>query len=58
MHNLIDFAFAALVNQMHIVSSIGRIRNTPESDDSIIDPNILSLNILTAGHTHPSLEDR
>ncbi|XP_055502054.1 kinesin-like protein KIF1A isoform X10 [Leucoraja erinacea] len=37
---------------------VGRIRNTPESDDSIIDPNILSLNILTAGHTHPSLEDR
>ncbi|XP_032887371.1 kinesin-like protein KIF1A isoform X12 [Amblyraja radiata] len=36
---------------------VGRIRNTPESDDSIIDPNILSLNILTAGHTHPSLED-
>ncbi|XP_051875004.1 kinesin-like protein KIF1A isoform X18 [Pristis pectinata] len=37
---------------------VGRIRNTPESDDSIIDPNILSLNILTAGYTHPSLEDR
>ncbi|XP_078266816.1 kinesin-like protein KIF1A isoform X8 [Rhinoraja longicauda] len=37
---------------------VGRIRNTPESDDSIIDPNILSLNILMAGHTHPSLEDR
>ncbi|XP_078266819.1 kinesin-like protein KIF1A isoform X11 [Rhinoraja longicauda] len=36
---------------------VGRIRNTPESDDSIIDPNILSLNILMAGHTHPSLED-
>ncbi|XP_069755441.1 kinesin-like protein KIF1A isoform X1 [Narcine bancroftii] len=37
---------------------VGRIRNTPESDDSIIDPNILSLNILTAGQTLPSLEDR
>uniref|UniRef100_UPI00398E423D kinesin-like protein KIF1A isoform X2 n=1 Tax=Pristiophorus japonicus TaxID=55135 RepID=UPI00398E423D len=37
---------------------VGRIRNTPESDDSIIDPNILSLNILTAGYAHPSLEDR
>ncbi|XP_059805977.1 kinesin-like protein KIF1A isoform X2 [Hypanus sabinus] len=37
---------------------VGRIRNTPESDDSVIDPNILSLNILTAGYTHPSLEDR
>ncbi|XP_067898002.1 kinesin-like protein KIF1A isoform X1 [Heterodontus francisci] len=37
---------------------VGRIRNTPESDDSVIDPNILSLNILTAGYVHPSLEDR
>ncbi|XP_067850889.1 kinesin-like protein KIF1A isoform X7 [Heptranchias perlo] len=37
---------------------VGRIRNTPESDDSVIDPNILSLNILTAGFVHPSLEDR
>ncbi|XP_048397684.1 kinesin-like protein KIF1A isoform X17 [Stegostoma tigrinum] len=37
---------------------VGRIRNTPESDDSVIDPNILSLNILTAGYTHPTLEDR
>uniref|UniRef100_A0A4W3I2H4 plus-end-directed kinesin ATPase n=1 Tax=Callorhinchus milii TaxID=7868 RepID=A0A4W3I2H4_CALMI len=37
---------------------VGRIRNTPESDDSIIDPNILSLNILTAGYMYPSQEDR
>ncbi|XP_060690300.1 kinesin-like protein KIF1A isoform X13 [Hemiscyllium ocellatum] len=37
---------------------VGRIRSTPESDDSVIDPNILSLNILTAGYTHPTLEDR
>uniref|UniRef100_A0AAR2L8T0 plus-end-directed kinesin ATPase n=1 Tax=Pygocentrus nattereri TaxID=42514 RepID=A0AAR2L8T0_PYGNA len=29
---------------------VGRIRNTPEADESIIDPNILSLNILSAGN--------
>uniref|UniRef100_A0A8C9W632 plus-end-directed kinesin ATPase n=1 Tax=Scleropages formosus TaxID=113540 RepID=A0A8C9W632_SCLFO len=28
---------------------VGRIRNTPEADETIIDPNILSLNILFAG---------
>uniref|UniRef100_A0AAZ3PRY2 plus-end-directed kinesin ATPase n=1 Tax=Oncorhynchus tshawytscha TaxID=74940 RepID=A0AAZ3PRY2_ONCTS len=28
---------------------VGRIRNSPEGDDAIIDPNILSLNILSAG---------
>uniref|UniRef100_A0A8C1FUA1 plus-end-directed kinesin ATPase n=1 Tax=Cyprinus carpio carpio TaxID=630221 RepID=A0A8C1FUA1_CYPCA len=27
---------------------IGRIRNTPEADETIIDPNILSLNILSS----------
>uniref|UniRef100_A0A673IUE1 Kinesin-like domain-containing protein n=1 Tax=Sinocyclocheilus rhinocerous TaxID=307959 RepID=A0A673IUE1_9TELE len=29
---------------------VGRIRNTPEADETIIDPNILSLNILSAGY--------
>uniref|UniRef100_A0AAZ3RKS0 plus-end-directed kinesin ATPase n=1 Tax=Oncorhynchus tshawytscha TaxID=74940 RepID=A0AAZ3RKS0_ONCTS len=28
---------------------VGRISNSPEGDDTIIDPNILSLNILSAG---------
>uniref|UniRef100_A0A3P8WHR9 plus-end-directed kinesin ATPase n=1 Tax=Cynoglossus semilaevis TaxID=244447 RepID=A0A3P8WHR9_CYNSE len=36
---------------------IGRIRNTPESDETIIDPNILSLNILTAGYFWPKHDD-
>ncbi|XP_076846543.1 kinesin-like protein KIF1A isoform X15 [Brachyhypopomus gauderio] len=36
----------------------GRIRNTPEADESIIDPNILSLNILSAGYVHPAPDDR
>lgn len=36
----------------------GRIRNTPEADESLIDPNILSLNILSSGYIHPSQEDR
>ncbi|XP_035379965.1 kinesin-like protein KIF1A isoform X9 [Electrophorus electricus] len=37
---------------------VGRIRNTPEADESIIDPNILSLNILSAGYVRPSPDDR
>ncbi|XP_076846532.1 kinesin-like protein KIF1A isoform X5 [Brachyhypopomus gauderio] len=37
---------------------VGRIRNTPEADESIIDPNILSLNILSAGYVHPAPDDR
>ncbi|XP_074889403.1 kinesin-like protein KIF1A isoform X14 [Buteo buteo] len=37
---------------------VGRIRNTPEADESLIDPNILSLNILSSGYIHPSQEDR
>ncbi|KAJ7993406.1 hypothetical protein DPEC_G00272110 [Dallia pectoralis] len=37
---------------------VGRIRNTPEGDDAIIDPNILSLNILSAGCVRPLQEDR
>ncbi|XP_052331520.1 kinesin-like protein KIF1A isoform X25 [Oncorhynchus keta] len=37
---------------------VGRIRNSPEGDDAIIDPNILSLNILSAGHVKPMQEDR
>uniref|UniRef100_A0AAY5KV33 plus-end-directed kinesin ATPase n=1 Tax=Esox lucius TaxID=8010 RepID=A0AAY5KV33_ESOLU len=37
---------------------VGRIRNTPEGDDAIVDPNILSLNILSAGCVRPTQEDR
>ncbi|XP_055797171.1 kinesin-like protein KIF1A isoform X30 [Salvelinus fontinalis] len=37
---------------------VGRIRNSPEGDDAIIDPNILSLNILSAGYVKPMQEDR
>uniref|UniRef100_A0A6I8PKZ1 plus-end-directed kinesin ATPase n=1 Tax=Ornithorhynchus anatinus TaxID=9258 RepID=A0A6I8PKZ1_ORNAN len=37
---------------------VGRIRNTPETDESLIDPNILSLNILSSGYIRPSQEDR
>ncbi|XP_077439622.1 kinesin-like protein KIF1A isoform X8 [Vanacampus margaritifer] len=37
---------------------VGRLRNTPESDDSIVDPNILSLNILSAGYVRPLHDDR
>ncbi|XP_051990116.1 kinesin-like protein KIF1A isoform X5 [Xyrauchen texanus] len=36
---------------------IGRIRNTPEADETIIDPNILSLNILSSGYIRPSYDD-
>ncbi|XP_065413241.1 kinesin-like protein KIF1A isoform X8 [Chrysemys picta bellii] len=37
---------------------VGRIRNTPEGDESLIDPNILSLNILSSGYVNPSQDDR
>ncbi|XP_063771854.1 kinesin-like protein KIF1A isoform X3 [Pseudophryne corroboree] len=37
---------------------VGRIRNTPEVDESLIDPNILSLNILSAGYRPPEGGDR
>ncbi|XP_072540188.1 kinesin-like protein KIF1A isoform X12 [Salminus brasiliensis] len=37
---------------------VGRIRNTPEADETIIDPNILSLNILSAGYIRPTPDDR
>ncbi|XP_073810213.1 kinesin-like protein KIF1A isoform X14 [Danio rerio] len=36
---------------------VGRIRNTPEADEAIIDPNILSLNILSAGYIRPTHDD-
>uniref|UniRef100_H2MP49 plus-end-directed kinesin ATPase n=1 Tax=Oryzias latipes TaxID=8090 RepID=H2MP49_ORYLA len=36
---------------------IGRIRNTPEADETIIDPNILSLNILSSGYFWPKHDD-
>ncbi|XP_053160558.1 kinesin-like protein KIF1A isoform X16 [Hemicordylus capensis] len=37
---------------------VGRIRNTPEGDESLIDPNILSLNILSSEYIRPSQDDR
>lgn len=36
----------------------GRIRNTPEADETIIDPNILSLNILSSGYFWPKHDDK
>lgn len=36
----------------------GRIRNTPEADETIIDPNILSLNILSSGYYWPKHDDK
>ncbi|XP_049578612.1 kinesin-like protein KIF1A isoform X12 [Syngnathus scovelli] len=36
---------------------VGRLRNTPECDESIVDPNILSLNILSAGYVRPLHDD-
>ncbi|XP_078801661.1 kinesin-like protein KIF1A isoform X19 [Oryzias latipes] len=36
---------------------VGRLRNTPEADETIMDPNILSLNILSAGYVKPLLDD-
>ncbi|XP_067369452.1 kinesin-like protein KIF1A isoform X11 [Channa argus] len=36
---------------------VGRLRSTPESDENIIDPNILSLNILSAGCVRPMQDD-
>uniref|UniRef100_A0AAV2L1K9 plus-end-directed kinesin ATPase n=1 Tax=Knipowitschia caucasica TaxID=637954 RepID=A0AAV2L1K9_KNICA len=37
---------------------VGRLRTTQESDETILDPNILSLNILSAGYVRPLPEDR
>ncbi|KAM9761877.1 kinesin-like protein KIF1A isoform 22-T24 [Menidia menidia] len=37
---------------------VGRLRNTPEGDETIVDPNILSLNILSAGYVRPLQDDR
>ncbi|XP_031728832.1 kinesin-like protein KIF1A isoform X11 [Anarrhichthys ocellatus] len=37
---------------------VGRLRNTLEADETIIDPNILSLNILSAGYVRPMRDDR
>ncbi|XP_061096806.1 kinesin-like protein KIF1A isoform X8 [Conger conger] len=37
---------------------VGRIRNTPEADETIIDPNILSLNLLSSGYIRPMHDDR
>ncbi|KAF1383864.1 hypothetical protein PFLUV_G00136270 [Perca fluviatilis] len=40
-----------------VVDHRGRIRNTPEADETIIDPNILSLNILSSGYFWPKHSD-
>ncbi|XP_045905450.1 kinesin-like protein KIF1A isoform X12 [Micropterus dolomieu] len=37
---------------------VGRLRSTPEADETIVDPNILSLNILSAGYVRPMQDDR
>ncbi|XP_046892998.1 kinesin-like protein KIF1A [Hypomesus transpacificus] len=37
---------------------VGRLRSTPEADETILDPNILSLNILSAGYVRPTQDDR
>uniref|UniRef100_A0A3B3C3S6 KIF1A n=1 Tax=Oryzias melastigma TaxID=30732 RepID=A0A3B3C3S6_ORYME len=37
---------------------VGRLRNSPEADETIMDPNILSLNILSAGYVKPVHDDR
>ncbi|XP_039618418.1 kinesin-like protein KIF1A isoform X17 [Polypterus senegalus] len=37
---------------------VGRIRNTPEANETIIDPNILSLNILSSEYIYPPEDDR
>ncbi|XP_054978934.1 kinesin-like protein KIF1A isoform X3 [Sorex araneus] len=37
---------------------VGRIRNTPETDEPLIDPNILSLSVLSSGYVHPAQDDR
>ncbi|XP_023195184.1 kinesin-like protein KIF1A isoform X9 [Xiphophorus maculatus] len=37
---------------------VGRLRNTLEADETVIDPNILSLNILSAGYVEPLQDDR
>ncbi|XP_008405946.1 kinesin-like protein KIF1A isoform X15 [Poecilia reticulata] len=36
---------------------VGRLRNTLEADETVIDPNILSLNILSAGYVKPLQDD-
>ncbi|XP_054916588.1 kinesin-like protein KIF1A isoform X3 [Poeciliopsis prolifica] len=36
---------------------VGRLRNTLEADETAIDPNILSLNILSAGYVKPLQDD-
>ena len=41
---------------MNIIT--GRIRNTAEADETIIDPNILSLNILSSGYFWPKHDDK
>ncbi|KAG7272490.1 hypothetical protein CRUP_005962 [Coryphaenoides rupestris] len=43
---------------LHQVTAPCRIRNTPEADETIIDPNILSLNILSSGYYWPKHDDK
>lgn len=47
-----------ILQMWRILCLTGRIRNTLEADETIIDPNILSLNILSAGYIRPTQDDR
>uniref|UniRef100_A0A8C9WYH7 plus-end-directed kinesin ATPase n=1 Tax=Sander lucioperca TaxID=283035 RepID=A0A8C9WYH7_SANLU len=50
--------FSHWMNPIMICLTSGRIRNTPEADETIIDPNILSLNILSSGYFWPKHSDK
>lgn len=52
--NLKKYRFPLIVTCL----TSGRIRNTPEADETIIDPNILSLNILSSGYFWPKHNDK
>lgn len=57
--NQIKIAMFSEQNNIYVsLRFTGRIRNTMEADETIIDPNILSLNILSAGYIQPTQDDR
>ncbi|XP_075881848.1 kinesin-like protein KIF1A isoform X8 [Nelusetta ayraudi] len=55
---LVWCCFKTLILCINSSTFPGRLRNTPEADETIIDPNILSLNILAAGYVRPTHDDR
>lgn len=55
---LVWCCFKTLILCINSSTFPGRLRNTPEADETIIDPNILSLNILGAGYVRPTHDDR